>query len=170
MISLCRKWKVKQNRWVRRFEGNCVCFQKVWNTYNDERFKWFRISRESFNFILNWIAIPHINSETNPPHPIINVVCKYLRQFLGTSFGVATLSIYCNTDEEGGTWFISAKWTIPEFLEIVPGIELVLIIYVRYWGYHLTHDTTDEEPVLTRKRLGICLYRLNWSEYYHIIT
>ena len=38
-------------------------------------------------------AIPHMNSETNPPTPIISVVCKYLRQFLGTSFGVATLPI-----------------------------------------------------------------------------
>ena len=37
-------------------------------------------------------TIPHINSETNPPPPIINVVCKYLRQFLDTSFGVASLS------------------------------------------------------------------------------
>ena len=29
---------------------------------------------------------------------IINVVCKYLRQFLDTSFGVATLPIYCNIE------------------------------------------------------------------------
>ena len=36
---------------------------------------------------------PYINSETSPP---INVVCKYLRQFLGRSFGVATLPICCN--------------------------------------------------------------------------
>ena len=41
-------------------------------------------------------TIPHINSQSNPPPPIINVVCKYLRQFLDTSFGVATLPIYCN--------------------------------------------------------------------------
>ena len=41
--------------------------------------------------------IPHINSETNPPPTIINLVCKYLRQFLGTSVRVATLLIYCNT-------------------------------------------------------------------------
>ena len=37
-----------------------------------------------------------INSETNSPSPIINVVCKYLRQVLGTSFGVANLPICCN--------------------------------------------------------------------------
>ena len=30
------------------------------------------------------------------PAPVINVVCKYLREFLGTSFGVTTLSTYCN--------------------------------------------------------------------------
>ena len=29
---------------------------------------------------------------------IINVVPKYLRQFLGTSFGVATLPVYCNIE------------------------------------------------------------------------
>ena len=38
-------------------------------------------------------TIPHINSETNPPPPIINIACKYLRVFLGTSFGIATLPI-----------------------------------------------------------------------------
>ena len=43
-------------------------------------------------------AIPHINSEINPPPPIINVVCKYLRQSLDTSFGVTTLPIYCNIE------------------------------------------------------------------------
>ena len=37
--------------------------------------------------------MPDINSETNSPFPIINVACKYLRQFLGTSSGVATLPI-----------------------------------------------------------------------------
>ena len=35
----------------------------------------------------------HINSETNPPPPIVNDVFKYLRQFLGTNFGIATLPI-----------------------------------------------------------------------------
>ena len=43
-------------------------------------------------------TIPYVNSETNPPSPMINVVCKYLRQFLGTKFGVATLPISCNID------------------------------------------------------------------------
>ena len=43
-------------------------------------------------------TIPHIHSETSFPLPIINVVCKYLRQFLGTSFGVATLPICCNIE------------------------------------------------------------------------
>ena len=48
-----------------------------------------------FNY-LKEATILHINSETNPPPPIINVVCKYLRQFLGTSFGIAILPICCN--------------------------------------------------------------------------
>ena len=48
------------------------------------------------DLIATHVLGPRINSETNTPPPIINVVCKYLRQFLGTSFGVATLPIYCN--------------------------------------------------------------------------
>ena len=36
------------------------------------------------------------------PSPLINVVCKYLRQFLGTSFGVATLPICCKIEQ--GEW------------------------------------------------------------------
>ena len=45
-------------------------------------------------------AIPHINSETNPPPPIINVVCKYLRQFLDTSL-VSLLCQYTATLSRG---------------------------------------------------------------------
>ena len=61
------------------------------------------------------------------PSPIIIVVCKYLRQFLGTIFGVVTLPIYCNIESGEGTWFISAKWAIPEFSEMLPGLDLVSI-------------------------------------------
>ena len=43
-------------------------------------------------------TIPHINSETGPPPPMINVVYKYLRQFLGTSLGVAILPISCKIE------------------------------------------------------------------------
>ena len=50
---------------------------------------------------------------------------------LGISFGVATLLIYSSI-VGGGAWFISARWTIPKFPEIFPGIEFVSIIYVRY--------------------------------------
>ena len=54
LISLCRKQKVKRNRRVRRFEENCGWFQKIWNTFKDERFRsCSRKSREAFNFILN---------------------------------------------------------------------------------------------------------------------
>ena len=64
LIGLCRKQKVNRNRRVRRFDRNCGLFQKVWNTYNDERFKsCFRISRETFNFILNRIG-HHLTHDT----------------------------------------------------------------------------------------------------------
>ena len=48
------------------------------------------------------------------------------------SFGVPILLIYCNIKLGGGTWFISARWNIPEFSEIFPAIELVSIVYLRY--------------------------------------
>ena len=41
-------------------------------------------------FIYFFKTIFHINSEINPPPPIISVVCKYLTQFFGTSFVVVT--------------------------------------------------------------------------------
>ena len=47
-------------------------------------------SKASFIFHLFFQKIPHINSVTNPP-PILNVVFKYLKQCLGTSFGVTNL-------------------------------------------------------------------------------
>ena len=51
----------------------------------------------SFSFLDN-TSHTHINSEINPPPPIISFVCKYLRQFLGTSFRVVTLPICCNIE------------------------------------------------------------------------
>ena len=59
------------------------------------------------NFIKSQPATPHINSETSPPPSIINVVCKYLRQFLDTSYsanmrqdwvGGRGLIFFCNVD------------------------------------------------------------------------
>ena len=50
---------------------------------------------------INHATITHINSETNPPPPIINVVWKYLRHFLCTSLGVATLPILTKFEEVG---------------------------------------------------------------------
>ena len=59
LISLCRKQKVKRNRRVRRFERNCY-----------ERFKsCFRISRKTFNFILNRIG-HHLTHDTTAEEPI----------------------------------------------------------------------------------------------------
>ena len=49
-------------------------------------------------FFIYSLARLNINSETSPPPPIINVACKYLRQVLGTRFGVATLPICCKIE------------------------------------------------------------------------
>ena len=55
-------------------------------------------------------TVPHINSETNPPVPIINIVCKYLRQFLGTSFGFVALPIYATLSRgEGPDLFLQSE-------------------------------------------------------------
>ena len=54
-------------------------------------------------------TIPHINSETHPPPPIINVVCKYLRQFLGTSFRVATFPARGQLTSLYVTHYVNAK-------------------------------------------------------------
>ena len=49
---------------------SCGWFQKVWNTYDDELFQsCFRISRETFNFILNRIG-HHLIHDTTAEEPI----------------------------------------------------------------------------------------------------
>ena len=55
-------------------------------------------SKPSFIFHLFIKKISHKNSETNPLPPIVNVVCKYLSQCLGTSFDSATLPICCSIE------------------------------------------------------------------------
>ena len=78
---------------------------------------------------IGYSTITHINSETNPPLPIINVVCKYLRQFLGTFLG-ALLCQYTATLSMGWDWFVSEKWTIPEFPEILMcWLPLFIIVF-----------------------------------------
>ena len=77
-------------------------------------------------------TLPYINSETSLPLLIISVVCKYLKQFLSKSFGVATLPICSNIGYGGRARFISEKWITPEFPGIFLGSDLVSIIYVRY--------------------------------------
>ena len=62
-----------------------------------------------------WFAILYINFEINPPPAIINAACKHPREVLGTSFSVVTLPICYNIEQEEGAWFLSAKWTIPQF-------------------------------------------------------
>ena len=54
-------------------------------------------------------TLPYINSETSLPLLIISVVCKYLKQFLSKSFGVATLPICSNIGYGGRARFISEK-------------------------------------------------------------
>ena len=69
LTSLCKKQKVERNRRVRRFELICGCFQKFWNTDDDERFKsCFLISRETFNSILN--RGHHLTHDTTAEEPI----------------------------------------------------------------------------------------------------
>ena len=75
--------------------------------------------------------------------PIINVACKHPREVLGTSFSGVTLPICYNIEQEEGAWFLSAKWTIPQFPYIFPRIDVVSIIYVWYCssGFHYMNLT-----------------------------
>ena len=36
--------------------------------------------------------------------------------------------------------------------------------------HHLIQIARAEEPILSQERLGICLFRLSWCDYYHTIT
>ena len=73
-----------------------------------------------------------MNSEISPPPPISNVVCKYLRQFLGTTFGIATHLITLSRGQRPDLFLQGYRISTPEFPEFFPGIDLVSIIYVRY--------------------------------------
>ena len=50
-------------------------------------------------FIFHFIFLDNTSLRQPPPSPpMINVVRKYLREFLGTSFGVVNLLIYYNVE------------------------------------------------------------------------
>ena len=78
------------------------------------------ILNPSFIFNLFFKTISHINSETNPPSPIINVVCKYLDSSM-TQAMVLIIFQYAATlsSEKGSDLFLQSE-------------PLVSKIYVRY--------------------------------------
>ena len=90
-----------ESQWTRR---NPISLKTIWHIPNIENSQ-FKLKKcqvfpnpllffiSFFRQYLTKILRPII---LTPPPPIINVVCKYLRQFLGTSFGVATLPTCCN--------------------------------------------------------------------------
>ena len=84
--------------------------------FSDQKYPfWENLGQKNKTVSLRWYlipTIPHINSETNLPPSIINLVSKHLRQLLDKNFGVASLSIYCNIEDGGGAWFILARRTI----------------------------------------------------------
>ena len=65
-----------------------LALQFFWGSESSRRDKighkimWFNLRKNKY----------HISSETNTPSPTVNVVCKYLIQCLGSSFGIATIS------------------------------------------------------------------------------
>ena len=73
---------------------------------------------------------PSINSETNSPSPIINVVSSICGSFLAQA-SVFLPCQYTATWSRGGDLFLQSG-SIPEFQEVFPDIELVSVIYVRY--------------------------------------
>ena len=55
-MKTSRVEKRRRKRRCRGYEQNIGCFEKVWNAFDDELFKaFFRISRKTFEFILNHI-------------------------------------------------------------------------------------------------------------------
>ena len=81
-----------------------------------------------------------------PLHPIINVVCKYLGQFLVANFGVASLPTYCNIDSGGTGLVYFCKVDHSRVYNFFSGTDLVLIIYLRYcsWFPHKVVVKTSE--------------------------
>ena len=61
--------------------------------------------------------MPNINSDTNPRPPIVNVVCQYLRQFIGARFGFATLYPAALIRGEGPDLYlqIGPFWNLQKF-------------------------------------------------------
>ena len=81
LVKTCRVEKRRRKRLCLRFEQNIGWFQKVWNTFDDERFKaCFRMSRETFEFILNHIE-HHLEHKTTAEQPIVPkerlAICLY---------------------------------------------------------------------------------------------
>ena len=60
------------------------------------------VSKSSAIFHLFFLYNTSQNSEMNSPNPTMNVVCKYLRQFLGTSFRVYTLPSFATLSSGEG--------------------------------------------------------------------
>lgn len=98
----------KYNRSCRRLERNNGWFNLVWSTYSDERFKkTFRVSRQTFNFILARIrhGLERDTINEDPIAPEFRLaVCLY-RLSRGdyyytiaemTGLGVSTVSTICN--------------------------------------------------------------------------
>ena len=80
-ISLTQRLIVLGSKWSR---SNPISHKTIWHISNikNSQFKLKQMpgfSKLPFIFYLFFQTIPHINSETNPPYPIINVVSKYLR-------------------------------------------------------------------------------------------
>ena len=61
-------------RSCRRFIRNCGWWELVWNSYSDERFKkTFRVSKDTFNFILTRIRHDLERETINPLSPSIKL-------------------------------------------------------------------------------------------------
>ena len=86
-------------------------------------------SKPLFNFYFFFQTIPlnnslQKNSENNSLPSIIKVICKYLQQFLGTSFGIAILLISCNIEQGIGSGFISESFqNFQKFFRELPWLK-----------------------------------------------
>ena len=89
-----------ESKWSR---SNPISYKIIWHMPNikssELKIKNARFFQTPFYF--SFIVLDNNShkfwDQSSSAH-IINVVCKYLRQFLGKSFVVATLPIYCNIE------------------------------------------------------------------------